>query len=182
MAQALVDRASNVSDATLQKHIRAVSGFKETLETANAEYRASLKAAKKEGVNTGELIKAMAAKKRELEDVGRDLKQYVRYLGLMNMPVRQLDLFGADQADPSASDASDEDDIDAETEQRIWEANGAGQTAGSDGKPMTANPHEAGMLREAWQQGWMKSQAALAPKNGVKKASTRRSRTAAPLN
>src|SRR4051812_34566281 len=86
---------SNVSDATLKKHIRAVSALKHTLETAQGEYRAALKAAKTEGINTGQLIAAMAAKKREVEDVHGDLKDYVRYLALFDMPVEQLDLFGA---------------------------------------------------------------------------------------
>ena len=197
MAKPLVEKSNNVSDATLQKHIRAISGLKQTLESAQGDYRAALKSAKRDGVNTGQLIAAMGAKKRELEDVQSDLRQYVRYLGLLNMPVVQLDLFhaggpngstapapqsdddedkGSETAEPFARD--DEDGEDARTEHAIWQAGEAGQKAGGLGLAMSANPHDAGMLRDAWEQGWHKGAATLTPRNGIKRASPRRNRTA----
>ena len=188
MAKPLVEKASNVSDATLQKHIRVIAGLKTTLDSAQGDYRAALKAAKREGVNTGQLIAAMGAKKRELEDVQSDLKQYIRYLGLLNMPVVQLELFhaaGPDGAAPGSGNEEDADNDDAEaatdsrTEHAIWQAGEDGHKMGARGEPADANPHDDGMLRDAWREGWAKGQATLSPRNGVKRASARRNRTAA---
>jgi predicted DNA-binding ribbon-helix-helix protein len=178
MAKSLVSKASNVSDATLQKHIRAISGLKTTLESAQGEYRAGLKAAKAEGVNTGMLIAALAAKRREPEDVNGDLRNYVRYLALLNMPVHQLDLFASanvkvhDVPDDEESEAGDED-----SEHAQWQAHEEGVAAGARSDDQSTNPHEPGtILADHWSTGWMKGQESLIPKAGVKKASVRRSR------
>lgn len=185
MARRLVSKSSNVSDATLQKHIRAISGFKTTLESAQGEYRAALKAAKSDGVNTGQLIAAFSAKKREAEDVTGDLRQYLRYLALLNMPMTQGDLFaGAADAEPDDGDAEGSEDGEGgeDTEHQQWEAQQAGFKAGAEGAFKTTNPYGPGFQHDAWHAGWMKGQETLVTKGGVKRASARRQRSPATMN
>jgi ribosome modulation factor len=186
MAKNLVSRETNVPDAVIQKHVRLLTGLKLSADSAHAEYRAGLKAAKSDGINTGQIIAAMGAKKRELEDVVADMKNYVRYLSLVNMPVTQTDLFGSSTNQP---DDSDDEGEDGElTEHLRWETEQVGFKAGSDGHLKESNPHFAGSARnQAWHEGWMRGQKqnAMGEKAspGVKKASTRRARTPAlPLS
>jgi predicted DNA-binding ribbon-helix-helix protein/ribosome modulation factor len=174
MAKPLVSKASNVSDSTLQKHIRAISSLKTTLDSAQGEYRSALKAAKAEGVKTAMLIAALAAKRRDADDVTSDLRDYVRYLALLNMPVHQMDLFA------SAGAEFEEIEPAADDEHRQWQAHEDGVEAGARGNDQRTNPFEAGTFsHQAWMDGWMKGQESLLPKAGVKKASTRRNRNAA---
>ena len=180
MAKALVEKSHNLTDGTIQKHIRAITGLKAALDSANGEYRAAVKAAKSDGVKTSQLLAAMSAKKREQEDVTSDLRDYVRYLGLFNMPVTQMDLFGTGGSEEETNDEG------GGVEHTRWEAEQAGKKAGSDGRPHSDNPHNQGTeLAQAWHTGWSRSQEQLArgKKPGVKAASTRRGRSAAlPLN
>ena len=180
MAKRLTTAASNVSDATIQKHIRAITGLKTDLDSAQGDYRAALKAAKTAGINTGQLIAAMAAKKREVEDVKGDFRSYLRYLQLCEVPI-QLDMFGA----AAAKTADDEDEgggedegSDEGSEQSQWSANEAGVKAGKAGETKETNPHTRGSLEhQAWITGWTQGQETLIEKGGVKAASPRRSRS-----
>lgn len=184
MSKPLVSKASNVSDSTLQKHIRAISGLKEALESAQGEYRAGLKAAKSDGVRTSMLIAAFSAKKREIEDVQADHRDYIRYCALMNMPIIQLEMFGTPPKKGSEPDADEDEDPEA-AEHRTWQAQEAGVKAGTEGKFQTENPHIDGSFEwEAWKSGWMQGQETLLPKSGVKKANPRKGRppTVARMN
>jgi hypothetical protein len=183
MAKALVSRDTNVTDATIRKHVQALTGLKLSADSAHAEYRAGLKAAKRDGINTGQFIAAMGAKKREIEDVTADLRNYVRYLSLVNMPVTQTDLFGSSKNTEEAEDEAGE-----LSEHKRWEAEQAGFKAGTEGHLKESNRHTAGSeLHQAWHSGWMRGQTqnAMGEKAspGVKKASTRRARSPAlPLS
>lgn len=176
MSKPLVTKASNVSDSTLQKHIRAISGLKIALDSAQGEYRAALKSAKSEGVRTSMLIAAFQSKKREIEDVEADLRDYVRYCALMNMPLVQMEMFAA-PPNKGSQPADDDDDDPEAAEHRTWQAQEAGVKAGTEGKFQTENPHIDGSHEwEAWKAGWMKGQETLLPKSGVKKANPRKGR------
>lgn len=178
MAKQLRDKSSNVPDAVIQKHIRAVSGLKTNLETAQGEYRAGLKAAKTAGINTGQLIAAMAAKKRELEDVQGDFRAYVRYLHLLEVRV-QADMFeDVATVDEEPEEEAEAPDADAESEeQAVWQAQEAGLAAGKAGALKETNPYTRGTTQhQVWITHWTKGQETLIEKDGVKAASPRRNR------
>ena len=192
MAQRLV--ASNIADKTIIKHVRALTTSKEALETAQGAYRAALKLAKGDGLKTGLLIQAMAARKRELEDVQSDLRDYTRYLGLLDMPM-QPDLFAAADADARHDDdaeAEDADDpsnapaADPDDDPARWRAEQLGFKAGEASPgvhPADVVPYAPGARATAWALGFERGQASLAPVGGVKKANLRRRRSsAATLN
>jgi ribosome modulation factor len=177
MAKALTDKASNVSDTTINKHIRSVTSLKAAADSAHGEYRAALKAAKTDGVDTKELTEALKAKRLEPEDVVRSLHTRIRYLALVNVPVHQMDLFGgaASVGEPAIADEDLDED---EAEHARWEAQEVGHKAGLDGDLKENNPHPPGSFRnQAWHGGWKTGQEQLAKgPAGVKKASTRRTR------
>lgn len=177
MAKALTDKASNVSDGTIKQHIREVTTLKEAAESAHGEYRAALKAAKADGVDTKELTEALKARKREPEDVVRSLHTRIRYLALVNIPVHQMDLFGG-AASIGPAVVADEDLNEEDAEHARWEAQEVGHKAGLDGDVKENNPHPPGTFRnQAWFGGWKTGQEQLAKgPAGVKKASTRRTR------
>lgn len=181
MAKALRARPpSNVSDVEIQKHIRLVSTAKEELNTANGAYRATLKAAKTAGINQKQLIAALAETKRDFEQFRVDQRDFYRYCALLKMPVEQLDLFSAG----AANDTGDEPEAEARlplgapTEHDIWEATEAGKTVGMAGGERSTNPHEAGMLHDAWDKGYVTGQGVIAARMGPdqKVASTRKKR------
>jgi hypothetical protein len=168
VAQSLVNRSSNVSDNTLQKHIKALAAAKEALDEANGEYRAKLKAAKADGCNQKSLIAALTSRKRDVEAVRLDLRDYVRYLGLLSMAMTQQDLFGNDDrnAPPDA-------------ELSAWQAGQDGATAGKMGRARDDHPYEAGSEHQAaWDKGWLRGQKSIAKglNGNTKIASTRRKR------
>jgi ribosome modulation factor len=168
VAISLVGSKSNVTDATLQKHIQSVSAAKEALDEANSEYRAKLKAAKADGVNQKQLVAALLSRKRDVEAVRLDLRDYVRYLGLCAMRMTQQDLFG----DKDQNDAPGEDHL-------AWQADQEGFTAGKAGRARDDQPYEAGSAQHAaWVKGWLRGQKTIAKTlaPGTKIASTRRKR------
>jgi hypothetical protein len=164
MVLALVNTKSNVSDGTLQKHIKFVTAARELLDTANSDYRTALKAAKSDGINQKQLLAALQSKKRDIDAVRLDLRDYVRYLGLCSMAMTQQDLFGnADRNSPPAGQA--------------------GLSAGKAGRDRQDNPHTLGTEPQvAWDKGWIKGQKTIAKQMGpkAKVASTRRKRGPAP--
>ena len=184
MAKPLVSKASNVLDNTINKHIRLLTALKEEADqlaadatSAKGKYRAGLKAAKADGLNTEMLVKAMNDKKREQEDVTADLKSYVRYLALVNMPVTQMDLFGTGAA--SAGGAAPPPGM-TDQEHHEWEIIEAGKKAGREGDLATNCPHvfgseDAQLWRRGWDQGTRETADRMAT-TGMKKASTRRTR------
>jgi ribosome modulation factor len=178
MAKALTDKASNVSDATINKHIRTVTSLKAAADSAHGEYRAALKAAKTDGVDTKELTEALKAKRLEPEDVVRSLHTRIRYLALVNIPVHQMDLFGGAVSVGTAALVPDDDLSEEDAEHARWEAQEVGHKAGLDGDVKENNPHVPGTFRhQAWFGGWKTGQEQLAAgPSGIKKASTRRTR------
>lgn len=183
MSKVLISKGSNVTDARLQKHIRAISGFKVALDSAQGEYRAGLKAAKTDGINTGQLIAAMAAKKRELDEVKTDFRAFMRYMAVLDMPLHQMDMFGGsggDDPDPEPEQAPASNGDEADEEHQAWKAKEDGQVAGSAGRFKEDNPHHQGTaLCVAWHEGWAIGQESLLEKdNGTKRATPRRSREA----
>ena len=181
MAQPLVERSSNVSDAVVRKHIRAVSAAKEAVDSANGAYRAALKAAKTDGVNQGALTAALADRRKDEPQVILNLRDRVRYLALLNFPTEQLDMFAGTALQATAEPDPDADDAADRREHDLWLAREDGQSAGRAGRLRDANPHDTGSeSHQAWDSGYMTGQGAIAAELGdnARAASTRRRRRA----
>jgi hypothetical protein len=125
------------------------------MEEASGVYRRAVKKAKQDGVNTRQLAAALAAKKHDVDKVRGNLRDYVRYLSLVNMPVHQGDLFGSG-AEPAAP-------VVTEGEHAEWEAGTAGRSAGRAGADRSINPHEPGSATfAAWDKSWTSGQESIA--------------------
>lgn len=166
--------ASNVPDAIVQKFIREISGAKETLDSANGEYRSVLKAAKEAGIDQKQLLVAMADARRDPEQVALDDRNHARYRALLNMPVHQMEMFGGggDQAPPEKTLVDGEP-----TDHQLWEATEAGKRAAKTGGDVNDGPaHPA--LAKAWAAGFKRGLQMLARDMApdAKVASTRKKR------
>lgn len=148
------DRA-NLSNATIQKHIRLCSDARTRLEEANGIYRASLKTAKSAGINQRQLIAVMNDRKKDADAVVVEMRDYVRYAGLVGIKLAQLDLFPLGNVNA----VSDEE----AAEQTEWEIEQAGLAAGKSGASRADNRYPAGSPEfVAWDKGYLRGQQAIA--------------------
>ncbi len=147
------------SDATFFKHFRLVSEAKTQLEEMQGIYRSRLKAAKTDGIMQGELIGAMAARRKQPDEVVLRLKTRIRYLTLLEAIPRgtQLGMFSGPNVAPAEAEAHSE-----------WQAAEQGYTAGRTGKSTNDNPHKAGSAQHAaWGRGFLKGQESIANQMGA---------------
>jgi hypothetical protein len=124
-------------------------------DEAAGVYRRAIKKAKQDGVNTKQMIAALAAKKHDVDKVRGNLRDYVRYLSVINMPMHQQDLFAA-APEPAAP-------IVTEGEHAEWEAATEGRSAGRAGADRAINPHPPGSATfAAWDKSWSTGQESIA--------------------
>lgn len=154
---------TNVTDDTIRElclealarkneHEDAVAEAK----TANAEYRAVLKKAKKLGVLPEVIIIWLNDRKLEVADVSNRLAQQNRVYQLMKLPVgTQL---GFDLNGKSIATAI-EDDAKPPLEGSVEEADKAGYDAAFAGKGITTNPYPLETAQfDAFEKGWGRQQ------------------------
>jgi hypothetical protein len=163
-------RPGNVTDGSFLKHLRLCSDAKTALDETNGVYRAKLKAAKTDGIDTSALISVMRARKKEPADVAEAMQKRIRYLTLAGIPLgTQFALFGTPEL--TGAEAG---------EQAEWDADDAGYQAGRTGGAQTDNPHQAGRAAfAAWVRGFKRGLTAIARQLGknARVASTRRGRS-----
>jgi hypothetical protein len=159
------DLIRNYARRALDKK-RALQEKTDEASVASGEYRSVLKAAKKVGINQGQLARVVADLDRDPEDVKKEEQDYLRIAQLMSMPVTQMDLFPEDAPSPQTSEADDERQV-------LWSARSAGYKSGLSGHDIDASsPHTTGT--EEWvkfREGWHGGQAHLA--KGLTRATTR---------
>lgn len=137
----------NLSPEAFLEHYRAVAGKKRELEAAQGAYRASLKAAKKAGVNQAQMIAAMQIKTNADEaDVAMGFRDLGRYLRYLNVPLgTQFAMF-----DDQAADVPPE----AQAKQDEWETHEAGYRAAQHGVDAADCPFPAGSeAAQVWSLG-----------------------------
>ena len=172
---------SNVTDATIAKHIakatrlyEVAQGKKAEYDSANNAYRASLKDAKAEGVE--ELAWLMKARKLEPDDIDRQTRMRNRLARVAKLPIgTQLGIF--DEAPGAAggngkpverktvAGAVDSMELLDQTYQ-------AGKVAAGLDKHKNPHPPEAGEVRDAWQRGHDDMLAAQAQQAAAKAPAT----------
>jgi ribosome modulation factor len=131
---------------------------KRLCEEANGVLRNIVKRAKSDGVNTTAMINAVKASKLDPEVVAQDLRDQIRYMGLIHIPLTQASLF--EGFDTTISQQTQREDD-------LWDAEDAGYKAGRHGVRIEECPYTPGTeLHVHWLEWWNKGQAAIARELG----------------
>lgn len=160
--------ASNDSAADWIRQIRHQG---RRCDEENGVLRNLFKRAKADGINTAAAREAIKATKLDLDVVESDLRDTLRYMAIIRVPVSKEKLF--DWSDAVTSKTEHEDSL--------WEADDAGYRAGRHGVRTEDCPPQfkpGSELYVHWLESWHKGQAAIAREMGehVKPANPSRER------
>jgi ribosome modulation factor len=129
-----------------------------------------VKRAKTDGMNTKAMIAAIAATKLDPEVVAADLRDEIRYMTIVRIPIHQAELF--DGWDETVTQKTTQQDD-------LWDAEDAGYRAGRHGAAVEECKYLPGTeLHVHWLEHWHKGQAAIARELGqdVKQADAAKAR------
>lgn len=140
---------------TERNYARKLTASKQEVDVYVGIHRNVVKQAQKAGVNTTQMLKAISAKAVSVPETITDIKDFIRYLALLNMPVTQQELFGK-SGEETINDQRTQDE-------RTWDAGQAGYNAGKAGRTIDECPHTPGAEEDAeWRKQWHRGQEALA--------------------
>jgi hypothetical protein len=168
-AKAPID-PSGVADATIRKHCLRAAELKASVDKAQGEYRAALKAAKSDGVDPGVVTWYLRTKKRELQEVDFETRQRNRVAIIMKLPIGvQLGLFDngktvASIVEGEQIDGNAKAEKKRSTKATIKAATEAGKKAGAAGHNMEHDHEDGSPEALAFEGAWKEAQAALAQK------------------
>jgi hypothetical protein len=148
---------SAASNDTAADYMRQYRTQKRLCEEANGTLRSLIKKAKSDGVNTRSMIEAVKATKLDPDVVTTDLRDQLRYMSIIHVPMTQAALF--DWSDDVSEHTTRQDDE--------WDAQDKGYKAGRSGMRIDDVPYEPGTeLHVMWREYWHKGQAAIAHELG----------------
>ena len=130
---------------------------KRLCEEANGVLRNVVKRAKADGVNTKAMIETVKATKLDPEDVARDLKDQMRYMQIVRIPITAEDLLAGWDAEVSSRQQREDD---------LWDADDKGYRAGRAGADISEMPYDDPEMEQHWRDAWHKGQAAIARELG----------------
>lgn len=159
--------ASNDAAADWMRQLRQQ---KRKCDEENGVLRNIVKRAKADGQNTKSMLNAIKATKLDPDVVAADLRDQIRYMAIIHIPLTQAELFDGWDGTVTEKTAREDD---------LWDADDKGYHAGRHGVPISDAPYEAGTERHVhWMVAWKKGQAAIARELGpdVTQASTERAR------
>jgi ribosome modulation factor len=169
----LNDAGSNTaSNDAAAEWARQIRQQKRKCEEENGVLRNIIKRAKTDGQNTKSLLAAIKTTKLDPAVVAADLRDQLRYMAIIRVPMTQAELFGSWDSTVTEKTAREDD---------LWDADDKGYHAGRHGVPIEDGPYPAGTERHVhWLKAWHKGQAAIAREMGpdVTQASTTRERPA----
>lgn len=147
------DSQSNaISNDSIAEWVRKIAPAKRKVQEANGVYRALLKKADSDGMNTKALIRAMNNKKKEVEEIATDLRDELRYMAVMRMPIAASDIYNG--WDDRVTEKTTHADM-------VWDANDKGYKAGRAGATVESCEYPGGSeLHVAWVKAWHDGQAA----------------------
>ena len=149
----------NVSDATRQEAMRALTASYAAIQMANAQHRNTAKRFQQLGVKTGITMRIIRDKYKDPADVLADLHEEIRQRALSNMPTVQQDLQNLWAPIDVPPDAQREHDL--------WRIRDAGAFAAREGQARDSNPHKAGSEEyTTWDKGWREDQTRIAKAMG----------------
>ncbi len=171
--------APNVTDETVLEYYGRTAITLRKLDSARTEHMAEMKRAKAAGVSNKMMSDMHRDRKRDPDEIVLELKNRVRALALINMPVTQIELFPI--YEPSESIQANIERLDAEA---------AGYEAGKGGQSRDDNPHTPGSAACAhWDTQWHEGTAEQAEPDDegedapkVVKASSRKRRVPKPTH
>lgn len=157
-AAARAHLGGNVPDEVLLRNVNACSAAKGRLETAQADYRNTLKIAKADGCSTGAITWYLKAKKRDPQEIDIETRERNRIAKLMALPIgTQL---GFLDGQISIADALEDELVDPQAE---------GRAAHTRGVSREANPYTPIDSRQHvdWDFGWFIEQTRVATAAGA---------------
>lgn len=167
--QALDNGSNTASNDAAVDWMRQIRQQKRKCEEENGVLRNILKRAKADGQNTKSMLDAIKASKLDPAEVAANLRDQIRYMALIHVPMTQAELFNWDTAVTEKTQRADD----------MWDADDKGYRAGRHGAAIEECSYEPGTeLHVAWLAAWHKGQAAIARELGPneKQASTARAR------
>jgi len=150
--------------------IRQYRTQKRKCDEENGILRNVVKRAKADGINVKSMVAAVAATKLDPDEVLSDLRDTIRYMTIVRIPIVQEALFTGWDIEATQKSRAEDD---------LWDAEEAGYTTGRAGRPITESPYESGTeLDVRFGEYWHKGQASIAKElgEGVKQASASRAR------
>jgi ribosome modulation factor len=137
---------TNVPNETWLEFLREATATKRAIEEASSKHRTVLKRAKAAGCNPKVLAIALAAKTQDPAVVVSEIRDTVRVLNLVNVTMKQTDLFGGWEPTLNAGAAA---------VQALFDAEERGYAAGKAGAAADENPYELGTeAAQSWGRGW----------------------------
>jgi ribosome modulation factor len=167
--QAIDNGSNTISNDAAVDWMRQVRQQKRKCDEENGVLRNILKRAKADGQNTKSMLNAIKASKLDPAEVAADLREQLRLMALIHMPMTQAELFDWDAAVTEKTQRADD----------MWDADDKGYRAGRHGAAIEECPYDPGTeLHVTWLASWHKGQAAIARELGPdeKQASTARAR------
>lgn len=153
------------SDALILEYARniirkdnEIEETRDALKSLVGQRRSQVKAAKKAGVPTDALLRAIAQRNKDQDEIIRDEREWVRMRALLNMPIDQIELFPNDLSFRAVDDEE-------RNEQLVFGAEQMGYAGGKNGHLIDNNPfHQSAESEQfsAWVSGWHRGQAHLA--------------------
>lgn len=143
-----------------------IEEVRDALKSLIGQRRSQVKAARKSGVPTDALLRAIAQRHKDQDEIIRDEREWVRMCALLGMPVEQIELF------PDL--ISSVIDSEERAKQLAFAAEELGYVAGRNGHLIDNNPfHQSDESEQfaAYVNGWHRGQAHLA--KGLSQPSTR---------
>jgi hypothetical protein len=162
--QAAPEGHNGPSDALILEYARniirkdvEIEETRDELKSLVGQRRSQVKAAKKAGIPTVALLRAIAQRHMDQDEIIANEREWVRMRALLGMPVEQTELF----PDIVASSLDDEE----RRKQAIFGIEQMGYLAGKSGQPIEDNPFHQSLESEqftVWARHWHKGQARLA--------------------
>lgn len=165
-----------VDPETERDYIRKLVTSQQDIDVYVGVHRNVVKQAKKAGINTKQILSSIRARKLNLPEVIQDVKDYIRYCALQNMPITDVELFPGQSAGEVADQQRSDDGL-------TWEAGQKGYDAGKAGRKIDEAPFTPGSAEDAeWRLQWRRGQDHLAMQSfarpvGETQASDRRERS-----
>jgi ribosome modulation factor len=164
------DPGSNtMSNDSAVDWMRQIRQQKRKCAEENGVLRNILKRAKADGQNTKSMLDAIKTTKLDPAEVAANLREQLRLMALIHVPMTQAELFAWDTAVTEKTQRADD----------MWDADDKGYRAGRHGAAIEEAPYSPGTeLHVSWLAAWHKGQAAIARELGPdeKQASTARAR------
>lgn len=162
--------SNTASNDLCADYMRQYRQQKRKCDEENGVLRNIIKRAKGDGMNTRALIDAVKATKLDPDVVAADLRDTIRYMGIIHLPMTQAALF--ENYDTAVNQKTQREDD-------LWDADDKGYRAGHEGNKIDDCEYDPGTeMHVHWIEAWHKGQAAKARELGpdVKVASTSKRR------